>query len=635
MVTSKSLILVLLVASYAGAQSLVIPQPVIVPGAANQPWMPTITDEYEALGDLWMMRDERQGINNPEAPSDSVSKLDLKAPGSARREYEKGVGFLLQKKYDIAVERLNRSIVMYPKFVAALNALGSAYLDLGKNEQARDEFSQAVTLDDHLPTSHLNLGRAELALKNYSAAEGAIRKASALEPLNLHLLTALTYAELLNHDYTSAITTAQQVHGQKHKDAAVVHYFAAVAFQGQNNLPEMERELKTFLDEDPNSPIAENARQTIAKIEDLRLHPPAPSVQISYSAAPGEVGAPGSLPSPVRRVLQQMEEEKQIQEAEAECDACSAQPIGPASPDVRADSTASRPAPSRLSSSPWVLHSRVNEVALFFAATDHGQSVSDLTRKDVVLRDNGKPPASVLSFRNESELPLRLGLIIDASGSITRQFSFEQNAATSFLQEVVTGKSDLAFVVGFSSSVLLVQDLTSTQAEIAHGIDQLAPGGGTALWDAVKFAADKLAAKPEPHPVARILVVISDGEDNASSARLKQAIEAAERGEVIVYAVGTGGYSGDENLSTGARALKTLAEHTGGAAFFPASLGGLNHRLADLQQVIRSRYLISYRPAEFKPDGHYRSIDLSAEKSGHKLHIYARRGYYASADTAD
>jgi Ca-activated chloride channel homolog len=635
MVPSKSLIVVALLASYAGAQSLVIPNPVVNRNSANQPYLPTIDDEYEALGDLWMIHGERQGINSLEAPSDSVSKLDLKAPGQARREYEKGVLFLQQKKYDTAVERLNRSIVIYPKFVAAHNALGAAYLDLGKNEQARDEFAQAIALDDHLPASHLNLGRAQLALKNYSAAENAMQKASALEPLDLHLRIALSYAELLNHDYTSTIATADQVHNGNHKDAAIVHYFAAAAFQGQNNLPEMERELRTFLDEDPKSPIADNARQTIARIEDLRLHPPAPSVQVSYSVAPGEVAAPGALPAAARRVLQQMEEERQIREAEAACDACSAQPTGPVSPDMRADSAVSRVAPSYPGASPWILHSRVNEVALFFAATDHGQSVGDLTRKEVVLRDNGKPPAAVLSFLNEAELPLRLGLIIDTSGSITRQFSFEQNAAASFLREVVIGKSDLAFVVGFSSSVLLVQDLTSDQAKISHGIDQLAPAGGTALWDAVKFAADKLASKPEQHPVARILVVISDGNDNASSASLKQAIESAERGEVIIYAVGTGRYSGEEDLSTGARALKTLAEGTGGAAFFPTSLGGLNHRLADLQQVIRSRYLISYRPAEFKPDGHYRPIDISAEKSGHKLHIYARRGYYASAGTAD
>jgi len=126
-------------------------------------------------------------------------------------------------------------------------------------------------------------------------------------------------------------------------------------------------------------------------------------------------------------------------------------------------------------------------------------------------------------------------------------------------------------------------------------------------------------------------VVISDGEDNSSSATLKEAIESAERGEVTIYTVSTRELAGqDYGAELADRAMRAIAERTGGAAFFPGSLGNLDHRLADLQEVIRSRYLISYKPADFRPDGSYRSIALVAQKSGHKFRVYARRGYYAS-----
>ena len=160
---------------------------------------------------------------------------------------------------------------------------------------------------------------------------------------------------------------------------------------------------------------------------------------------------------------------------------------------------------------------------------------------------------------------------------------------------------------------------------------------GTALWDAVKFASDKLGELGEERPVAKMLVVISDGEDNSSSATLKQAIESAVRNQVAVYTVSTREFSGEEEpralIADGA--MKALAAQTGGAAFFPDSLGSLDHRLSELQQVIRSRYLISYRPAEFEANGAYRSIAVIARKSGHRLRVYARRGYYAPNSTGE
>jgi VWFA-related protein len=203
------------------------------------------------------------------------------------------------------------------------------------------------------------------------------------------------------------------------------------------------------------------------------------------------------------------------------------------------------------------------------------------------------------------------------------------------VQNVVTGPNDLAFVVGFANSILLVQDFTGDQKLIPHAVGQLVPSGGTALWDAVAFAAEKLASRPETQPVARVLVVISDGEDNSSNVTLKQAIARAQHGEVAVYTVSTHEATDAlrEDSMVGDRALATLAELTGGASFSPGSVRHLNGSLAALQQVIRSRYLISYKPALFKRDGQYRAIDIKVEKDGHKLRVYARKGYFASTNT--
>jgi Ca-activated chloride channel family protein len=593
--------------------------------------------------DMVVQISEDSWQRNLENLSSSFSKLDRKAPAGARREYEKGTRLLILKNYSGAVEHLTKAVSIYPSFVTAHNALGSVYLNLNRSESAQTEFSLAVALDSHLPYSYLNLGWAQLALKNFASAQDSMQKAAKLAPLDLHLLIAQSYAQLLNKDYDAAIATSQQVHSRKHGDAAIVHYFAAASWQARDNLQQAQTELGIFLAEAPASPFADAARQMIAEIKDQRDHPPAPAVEISFTTAPVDPNtAAGAIPFAARAVLQRMQQEKQLAEVEAEpeagsvCDSC---------PEpARASTTPSRSGDS-LPNNPYLLRSSVNEVAVFFAATDHGKSVSDLTRQDVVIQDGGRPPAGVTNFRNESQLPLRLGLVIDTSASITDQFAFEQKAAASFLRKSLTDKHDLAFVVGVANAVLLVQDFTADSANITSSIDQLAPGGGTALWDAVKFASDKLASIAEEKPSAKILVIISDGEDNSSSATLREAIESAERGGVTLYtvstrtlyAVSTRAFAGGDDLNAAIadRAMKALAGQTGGAALFPGSLPDLDRRLSDLQEVIRSRYLISYKPAEFQANGEYRSIALVARKSGHKLRVYARRGYYAPTGASE
>lgn len=572
------------------------------------------------------------------SPSGSVSKFDLKAPGKAKREYEKGYQLLQRKELQDAIEHLSKAIRFYAKFVAAHNALGTAYLELNKNELAREEFAKAAGIDDHLPNSFLNLGIAQLALKQYPAAEESLRKASSMAPLDLQLSVALVYGEFANHDYASVLATTHDVHARKHKGAEIVHYYAAAAWAAQGKLPEAQREIETLLDEDPKSPSADQFRQVLGEIKaeqqsrtEAKLRPAASSNPSTGNA----VAVRENAARQAQRASQDERERRQVAEAEAALDPRSEGSTSSTSQLIAA-LPGSGATPAAVRSSGFLFRSATDEVDLFFAATDGGKSVTNLTRADIRVLDNRRAPEKIFAFRNESQLPLRLGLIIDTSSSVKDRLPFEQKAAVKFLQDVLTDDRDLAFVVGVNNSVLVVQDFTPDRVRLSRAVNQLAPGGGTALWDAVAFASEKLGRRTETQPVARILVVISDGQDNSSSAALKNAAASALRNETVIYTVSTRELVDESSSSLlGDRALKALSALTGGASFVPGSLRRLNATLADVQQVIRGRYLLSYKPANFELDGSYRSIELSAERDGHQFRVFARKGYYASAGQAD
>jgi Ca-activated chloride channel homolog len=565
------------------------------------------------------------------SPSGSVSMLDLKAPGKARREYHRGYQLLLRKDLPGAVQHLEAALRIYPSFVAAHNALGTAYLQLNQNDRAREEFSKAIGLDDHLPNSYLDLGIAQLALKQNADAEESMRKASSLAPVDLQLALALAYAEFSNRDYPAVIATATQVHGQPHQGAELVHYFAAEAWAAQDKLVEAQGEIETLLREMPDSPAATQFRRILAQIKDDEAREKAKPVTRQAATPAPQSTPPQHLPdtSASQRARQDLEEQNQIVDAEAVPEGCAS--CGAAGEDrsALADDSAYH---MQRAGSGFVMRASVDEVDIFFAATDHGDSVMDLAPGDIRVRDDGRPPVRITGFRNESQLPLRLGIVLDTSDSVKDRLSFEQRAATKFLENVLTDSRDLAFVVGINNAVVLAQDFTADHARIAHAVNQLAPGGGTALWDAIAFASDKLASRAETQPVARVLVLISDGQDNSSRVTLKQATEAALHDETVIYTVSTRDVL-DQGTSAllGDRALKVLSELTGGEAFVPGSLRRFEASMRDVQQVIRGRYLLTYKPASFELDGHYRKIELKAERHGREFKVFARKGYYASA----
>jgi Ca-activated chloride channel family protein len=281
----------------------------------------------------------------------------------------------------------------------------------------------------------------------------------------------------------------------------------------------------------------------------------------------------------------------------------------------------------------WLLTKQVNEVNVFFVATRRGKPVVDLSQKDIAVQDDNKAPAAILAFRTEQELPLRIGVAIDTSSSLTKRFRFEQAAASAFFRQAMNRDGDLGFVMGFENYSTVTQDFVGDPDLLSQAVKQLSVGGGTALYDAVRAACQKLR-RPEEEMVARVLVVLSDGQNNAGVASLESAIDAAQEAEVTIYAVSTNyatSLLGAPDLSAeqANSDLHKLTEQTGGRVLFPSDPKAVAKAFAKIGQELRSRYAVSYKPADFTPDGHYRRIKIEARQTGERLEVRARKGYRA------
>jgi VWFA-related protein len=295
-------------------------------------------------------------------------------------------------------------------------------------------------------------------------------------------------------------------------------------------------------------------------------------------------------------------------------------------PTLNASNAVSGASADETQNSVITLHARVNEVNVLFIATDkHGKFVRDLNQNDFSILDDHKPPQAILNFRRETDLPLHLGLLVDVSGSVDSRFEFEQNAATSFLEHTVRKGFDRAFVMGFNSHTQLAQDFTDDYSRLYWSVHRLRNGGGTALYDAVYRACkEKLLKDRSERPVRKAIIIVSDGEDNQSEVTRAQAIEMAQRAEVIIYAISTD----DSGLVLrGDKVLQQLAEATGGRAFFPFKMKDITHSFAAIEDELRSQYIVSYKPADFDADGRYRTIEISSLKKD--LQVRARKGYFA------
>jgi Ca-activated chloride channel homolog len=267
----------------------------------------------------------------------------------------------------------------------------------------------------------------------------------------------------------------------------------------------------------------------------------------------------------------------------------------------------------------------VNEVRVVFTVTDkHGHYIKDLKQADFKVIDDRKP-AELRSFRSETDLPLEVGLLIDASNSVRDRFKFEQEAAIEFLNATIRPHYDEAFVVGFDVTPETVQDFTDNSENLSIGVRSLRAGGGTAMYDALYYACrDKLLKHEQTRQVRRAIILLSDGEDNQSHVTREEAIEMAERADTIVYTISTN-ISGMKGA--GDKTLERIADATGGRAFFPFQMREVSDAFSSIQEELRSQYLMAYKPENFMADGRYRTIDIQAPGKG--LKVRTRKGYYA------
>jgi len=269
---------------------------------------------------------------------------------------------------------------------------------------------------------------------------------------------------------------------------------------------------------------------------------------------------------------------------------------------------------------------RVDLVNVLFTVFDKkNRLILDLTKDDLKVFEDNKPQ-NILYFSRESDLPLRIGILIDTSNSIRERLRFEQEAAIDFLFATLRPNKDQAFVVGFDVEPQLLQDYTDDLEKLSKAIRSLQAGGGTGLFDAIYFAAkEKMLFFPPPEPyLRRVMIVISDGADNYSEHTREEALAMAQRAEVTVYTISTNrsGVKGP-----GDKVLKRLAEETGGQVFFPFAASDLAGDFREIARELRSQYSLAYVSSNTAHDGTFRTISLLPRQKD--MRVRAKSGYFA------
>lgn len=265
------------------------------------------------------------------------------------------------------------------------------------------------------------------------------------------------------------------------------------------------------------------------------------------------------------------------------------------------------------------------EVDLIFTVTDKkGNFVTGLTQDRFGLLDDGRPPQNVIRFEQQTNLPLRVGIMLDTSSSIRQRFEFEQQAATDFLLQVLH-PADRAFVEGFDVQTDITQDFTNRIDLLDTGIRKLRPGGGTALFDSLyKTCRDQMLTLQQTTDVRKAIVVVSDGDDDYSRAYESDAIKMCQRASTIIYAISTNtGPSKDK----GDDVLQRIADATGGQAFFPTRMEDVAQGFHNVEVELRSQYSLVYVPADFRQDGSFRSIYLQCLDP--RYTVRTKKGYFA------
>ncbi len=271
----------------------------------------------------------------------------------------------------------------------------------------------------------------------------------------------------------------------------------------------------------------------------------------------------------------------------------------------------------------------------------HHNFITDLEQSDFKVMEDGAPQ-EIRFFGRDTDLPLRIGLLLDTSNSIRPRLEFEQDAAIDFLSSVLRRNKDQAFLMTFDNEPEVIQDYTGDVSELTNAIRKQRAGGGTALNDAIYRASEKLINPPSPAgqnvEVRRVLVVISDGDDNLSDHALSEALEGAMRAEVAIYAISTNtDWIAIDNpdrptkyhYDPGDKVLQQFTDASGGRTFFPYKVDDLAQSFVDIGTELRSQYFIAYSPTNPLSNGQYRKIEVDAGRKG--LIVRTKKGYYATA----
>lgn len=267
----------------------------------------------------------------------------------------------------------------------------------------------------------------------------------------------------------------------------------------------------------------------------------------------------------------------------------------------------------------------VTRVNLLFTVTDKkGRFMTDLKKEDFEITEN-KRKQKILEFTAESDLPLRLAILVDTSNSIRSRFRFLQDAAADFINTAMRTGQDKGLLMHFDTTAQLAVGLTGDKTVLTQAVRRMLPGGGTALYDAIHRASEELT-KDEPHDkYRRAIIILSDGEDTLSDFSREQSLEMAHKADVVIYAVST---NITRNATNGDKVLKYLAEQTGGMAYFPFKETELAQSFVNIVNELRHQYNVLYRPEPLIRDGKYHTINVRVTTVGDMI-VRARQGYYA------
>jgi len=272
----------------------------------------------------------------------------------------------------------------------------------------------------------------------------------------------------------------------------------------------------------------------------------------------------------------------------------------------------------------------VNRVAATFSVTDRKGHFVTLGRDDFQVFDNQKPQ-KIVEFSAESELPLRLAMLIDASTSMRERFHFIQDAAVGFLTNSIRPGPDQAMLVSFDISPEVVSDFDGDLDRLSARIREVRPGGATSLYDAIDMAARRMAQAAPAGRYRCAIVIFSDGDDNQSRLTRQQALEAAQRANAVIFAVSPS----EEAVPTqGDKVLKFFAAETGGTALFPFKIEDLARSFETIAKELHHQYTILYRPEPLAADGRFHTVESRMKDPKGGFLVRARKGYYAPLATA-